>query len=466
MFPKTALVALSFVAAVLGQQPGSVDAENHPRLSVQQCNANKSCTTLNREVTLDSNWRWLRHNVANTYNNCYTGSTWNTQYCSNPATCAQNCALEGANYAGTYGITTSGSSLTLKFTQQGPFGKNVGSRVYLMESPTAYQMFNMYNQEFTFDVDMSNLPCGLNGALYFVQMDKDGGMSRFPNNKAGAKYGTGYCDAQCARDIKFINGEANLLGWNASPTDPNAGKGQYGTCCDEMDVWEANKMATAFTPRTCGQGGGQVRCEGTSCATFDNRYNGICDKDGCDFNNFRMGDKNFLGPGKTVNTNAKMAVVTQFISGSNGLLSEIKRFYVQNGRVIPNSYSTFPGLTTANSLTDNIYSTQKTLFGDFNDFADNGGMAEMGRGFQKGMVLAMSIWDDHEAEMKWLDANYPENKGPQHPRCCSWRMCSERRSACLRPGEPPQRQRHLLEHQVRPPQLHLLSGVVSSFLGL
>lgn len=27
-------------------------------------------------------------------------------------------------------------------------------------------------------------------------MDADGGMARFPTNKAGAKYGTGYCDSQ------------------------------------------------------------------------------------------------------------------------------------------------------------------------------------------------------------------------------------------------------------------------------
>jgi len=69
-----------------------------------------------------------------------------------------------------------------------------------------YQLFKLKNQEFTFDVDVSNLPCGLNGALYFVSMDADGGLSRFPTNKAGAKYGTGYCDAQCPQDIKFING--------------------------------------------------------------------------------------------------------------------------------------------------------------------------------------------------------------------------------------------------------------------
>ena len=38
-------------------------------------------------------------------------------------------------------------------------------------------------------------------------MDEDGGLSKYSGNKAGAKYGTGYCDAQCPRDLKFINGE-------------------------------------------------------------------------------------------------------------------------------------------------------------------------------------------------------------------------------------------------------------------
>lgn len=97
--------------------------------------------------------------------------------------------------------------MTLKFVTTNTNGKNIGSRVYLLESETKYQMFNMLNQEFTFDVDMSQLPCGLNGAVYFVSMDQDGGMSRFTTNKAGAKYGTGYCDTQCPHDIKFINGE-------------------------------------------------------------------------------------------------------------------------------------------------------------------------------------------------------------------------------------------------------------------
>lgn len=100
--------------------------------------------------------------------------------------------------------------MKLNFVTKGSYSTNIGSRNYLMKDEKTYQMFNFTgNQEFTFDVDVSKLPCGFNGALYFVSMDSDGGMSKYPGNKAGAKYGTGYCDAQAPRDLKFINGEVS-----------------------------------------------------------------------------------------------------------------------------------------------------------------------------------------------------------------------------------------------------------------
>lgn len=160
--------------------------------------------TQSTAVTLDANWRWLHSTSSAT--NCYTGNQWNAALCPDPVTCAQNCAVDGANYSGTYGITSTGDALTLKFVT----GSNVGSRVYLLQDDSTYQLFKLKNQEFTFDVDMSNLPCGLNGAVYLVEMPADGGVSKSTNNKAGAKYGTGYCDSQCPHDIKFINGEVCL----------------------------------------------------------------------------------------------------------------------------------------------------------------------------------------------------------------------------------------------------------------
>lgn len=108
-------------------------------------------------------------------------------------------------------MTAGGNSLKLQLVTKGPYSTNIGSRLYMIETDTKYQMFNLLNTEITFDVDVSNLPCGLNGALYFVSMDADGGLSKYSTNKAGAKYGTGYCDAQCPRDLKFINGQVSHM---------------------------------------------------------------------------------------------------------------------------------------------------------------------------------------------------------------------------------------------------------------
>jgi hypothetical protein len=46
-----------------------------------------------------------------------------------------------------------------------------------------------------------------------------------------------YCDAQCARDLKFVGGKGNIEGWRASSNDANAGVGPLGGCCAEIDIW-------------------------------------------------------------------------------------------------------------------------------------------------------------------------------------------------------------------------------------
>jgi len=266
-------------------------------------------------------------------------------------------------------------------------------------------------------VNLSNLPCGLNGALYFVEMPRDGGLSEYPGDKCGSKYGTGYCDAQCPHDIKFINGEANILDWQPSPNDPNAGSGKYGTCCIEMDVWEANQFATAYTPHVCTVTG-QYRCSGNECGDGNNRYGGVCDKDGCDFNSYRMGNKTFIGPSNIVDTTQPFSVVTQWITSDGtdgGQLVEIRRFYVQNGKTIPNSNSSFPNFKGYNSVSNQFCADQKTLFGDQNDFQKKGGLNALGQSLDRGVVLVMSLWDDYAADMLWLDSNYPPTKPATAP---------------------------------------------------
>jgi cellulose 1,4-beta-cellobiosidase len=126
-----------------------------------------------------------------------------------------------------------------------------------------------------------------------------------------------------------------------------------------------------------------------------------------------MGVTDFYGPGMTLDTNKKMTVVTQFI-GSGSSLTEIKRFYVQNGKVFANSDSTVEGVT-GNSITDSWCAAQKKAFGDTTSFQDRGGLAQMGASLAKGHVLVMSLWDDHAVNMLWLDSTYPTDKDPSTP---------------------------------------------------
>ncbi|TRY69219.1 hypothetical protein TCAL_13113, partial [Tigriopus californicus] len=417
---KLFLIVSCLFGTIYAQHAGTNTPESAPQISIEKCSSGGSCQQESSLITLDSNWRWTHH--VDDYVNCYTGNEWDQQFCPDVATCTAQCALDGvdqATWSGTYGIQVSGSELSLKFVTNGPFSKNVGSRVYLLESETKYKMFSLLNQEFTFDVDSSQLDCGLNGALYFVEMEQDGGLSKYPTNEAGAKFGTGYCDAQCPHDMKWINGEANVQDWVPSDNDENAGFGHFGSCCMEMDLWEANSKSQAYTAHACDVNE-PTRCEGQDCGDNDSgdRYNGVCDKDGCDFASYRMGDTSFFGEGSSfkVDSSKPVTVVTQFITDNgsdNGDLVEIRRKYVQNGQVIENSKVNFDGVSDYDSITDDFCTDIKDLFGDVNDHQKKGGLKTMGEALKRGMVLVMSLWDDHEAFMLWLDSNYPEDgSGP------------------------------------------------------
>jgi len=253
-------------------------------------------------------------------------------------------------------------------------------------------------------------------------MDEDGGKSRYPGNKAGAKYGTGYCDAQCPHDVKFINGEANCEDWVPSETDENAGKGKYGTCCTEFDIWEANSISQAYTAHACDTKG-QKRCESavecgddetTTEGHVGHRFDGVCDKNGCDFQPYRLEKKDFYGPGSsfTLDTTKPMRVVTQFITDDKtdtGKLVEIRRTWRQGDKVIENPPLRVGGNGVHDSLSVDYCSAELDLFKDHTNFLDKGGFDQTGFSFEKGMVLVLSMWDDHEANMLWLDSTYPED---------------------------------------------------------
>lgn len=129
-----------------------------------------------------------------------------------------------------------------------------------------------------------------------------------------------------------------------------------------------------------------------------------------------MGNESFYGPSGTIDSASPVTVVTQFITDDgtdNGTLTEIRRIYIQDGKMTQNSMSDVEGVDATNSITESFCEQQKTAFGDANTFAGRGGIAGMGQSFARGMVLVMSIWDDYSVNMLWLDSSYPANKtGP------------------------------------------------------
>ena len=145
----------------------------------------------------------------------WTGHVRHQDLCPDEATCSKQCVIEGADkeYTGTYGVTTKADKISLQFVTEGPYTTNVGSRLYMMDNDdTNYKMFHMKHREFTFTVDDADIDCGLNGAMYFVQMDNDGGKSKYSkySDMAGAilsasSYPTGMLKVGVAVESDLFN---------------------------------------------------------------------------------------------------------------------------------------------------------------------------------------------------------------------------------------------------------------------
>ncbi|RYC56722.1 hypothetical protein CHU98_g9484 [Xylaria longipes] len=384
MFGTTlAVYFTAILAATCGkaQSIGTWQPETHPKLTWKQCatSGTGACKEVQGELTLDANWRWAHDKTEGSWYNCVQYAEWNVTLCPDGRTCAENCAIEGVHYKEAYGVTTSSDVLTMKYVTNYEFSSNVGSRLFLMNGSEKYQIFTLLGNEFSFD-----------------SMDDDGGLSRYAGNKAGAHYGTGYCDANCPRDLKFINGKGNSEDWIPSYTDNEKGYGGLGSCCTQMAIWSANSMSTSMAAHPC-QRTMQEECTASGCSgkypVASSRNDGECDDDGCDFNPYRQGNIDFYGPGRVVDTNKKFTVITQFVKGNDGKLKSIRRLYQQGDQIIANADSSIPGVG-GNAIDSAFCVSQKKVFKDPDYFNLQGGIEKMSEALSKGMVLSMSIWHD------------------------------------------------------------------------
>lgn len=166
-----------------------------------------------------------------------------------------------------------------------------GGRVYLGDNSSdtittnSYYMMPLLGKRFTFDVDLNDVGCNCNGALYVVSMPAYNSAQQ----PAAGQDGSYYCDA-------------NQVG---------------GTYCPEMDIFEANKFAMASTAHTC-----QYQPP---------HYYSSCDRGGCGQNVLDV-DGGGFGPGKRIDTNRPFTLAVSFITGGNGRLSTVTNEITQGGQ--------------------------------------------------------------------------------------------------------------------------------------
>ncbi|KIN01738.1 glycoside hydrolase family 7 protein [Oidiodendron maius Zn] len=180
--------------------------------------------------------------------------------------------------------------------------------------PNTYDVFKPLNQELTFDVDVSRVSCGINGTLYLSEMIQIEAQN-FVN---------GVVRTPLTRTID-LSSLISRQSWD----------GLNGACCNEMDTLGSQHCCIT----------GPYTCSGSLCSSGDERYDGVCDEDGCDFN--------YYGPGKKIDTTHKFTVTAQFLSNNNcasGALSQVRRLYVQDGRVIQNSNTNITGIAMTNHI--------------------------------------------------------------------------------------------------------------------
>ncbi|GKT50821.1 endoglucanase type C [Colletotrichum spaethianum] len=359
---------------VSGQAPSN-STDNHPKLETFRCTVKDGCQKKTNYIVVDSS----QHAIETSSGvSCDTGnSPPNSTACTTPEECAKNCHIEGISDYSANGVFTRGSDLRL--TMFNDNGAEVSPRVYLLEeNKERYEMIRLTGAEFTFDVDMVKLPCGMNGALYLSEMPADGGKNTSSLNKLGPSWGTGYCDAQCFK-TSFINGVGNFEG--------------KGSCCNELDIWEANSRATHIAPHPCSLSG-LYKCTGEECEKA-----GVCDKSGCSWNPNNVNATNYYGRGDDfeVDTTRKFTVVTQFPS-ENGKLKELRRMYIQDGKVIQNNVVNIEGPPKINFMDDEYCQATGA-----SEFMRLGAMEGMGNAMTRGMVLALSLWWDKATFMEWLD---------------------------------------------------------------
>ncbi|KAF4418029.1 cellulose 1,4-beta-cellobiosidase [Fusarium austroafricanum] len=387
-------LATALIASTSAQWACPNSTEVHAPLRWHKCRhdliaENPECKDTFAAVVLDANLR--RVNCCGTSSNVQRTSCKKLK--KGETGCPVDCCIAGANYTA-HGVFTHGDELTLDFAAKSPNTPDY-IRVFLLAHGDQYERFNFlapWESEISIDVDVSKLGKGFKAVVSLHRMKIDGGKKRYKGDKVGARYGTGYCDATCPRDQKFVGGKANYDHWVPSETDPFSGSGYLGYCCPHAVVWEGNKYFDTFSFHQCAKRFPHT-CYGNDCGMK-------CHSRGCDYNPMGKGNSSFYGPGPehTVDTNKKFTVGIRWHSGSpRAQFKSMTRGYAQDGKVIKNTPSDFQPENKWMGITQEYCKAYHKVFGTLEDFhAKAWPFWRMQDSHWFNMVLAFSLVKDKD----------------------------------------------------------------------
>jgi cellulose 1,4-beta-cellobiosidase len=239
------LLTSTIVAQLRGDQ-----TPNHVlSMPIKKCTVSAGCTVEDTAITLDANWRWMHKVPCEGF--CPPTQSgkqmWHSSIChySEGTGFVSPCGYEGVgteDYDLTYGVSTDtttdeASARFRLFTHRTKYfiNNSTSSRVLMLsENRSRYHQFELLNREVLFTVDTSNVPCGVNGALYFVAMDPTGKAGQplgasMPND-CGAEYGTDYCDSTCPKNVPPRSGRTATTG---SPSSAHAAHMSWCARCTD-----------------------------------------------------------------------------------------------------------------------------------------------------------------------------------------------------------------------------------------
>ncbi|CAE7357939.1 cbhB [Symbiodinium natans] len=331
-------------------------------------------------AVLDGRWRWLYTSESK---DCGSAAV-------RGAAALERCYLQGLSatrYAEAYGVEVgvpNNRAITMRFATKDANAPspNYGSRIYLTDGK-GYTLFAPMGGDIAFDVDVSQVPAGMNAAVYLVSMDRYGNLNSVsPDgvmNTAGWMRGLGYCDAQCPKDLKFVQGQ----GYNKDH--------KLASCCPEMDLFEGNRFVQAVTAHPC-----KLAKESVCDSETVEDCKAACDSAGADINTFRES-----GPGHAlfdmVDVSQPFKINTTFVTdngAANGTLVDIVQILSQNG------------VTKARlSMAERFLNPRGEGFRPYDDFTQvYGGLKQMGEALRRGMVMVLALWADPSGNMNWLDS--------------------------------------------------------------